>query len=292
VFKQLGLIGCGLMGSSLALALQRAGLVERVSGFSPSPATTALALKMGVIDRVASSAADAASGADLVLLAVPVAATRATLQAITVVIDSGALVMDVGSTKQDVVLGARRALGAQLSRFVPAHPIAGKEHAGIEHASADLYDGCQVVLTPTEDTPQISTERAHALWQALGCRVRRMTPEAHDEAYAAVSHLPHLLAFAMMKAIQDQRRGEAFLTLAGPGFRDFTRIAASEPSVWRDILISNRQAVLEQLDHYQQALNAFESALIAEDAPALRELIAPASQARADWRLGQGSSTD
>ncbi|CAN1532500.1 TyrA Prephenate dehydrogenase [Burkholderiaceae bacterium] len=292
MFKQLGLIGCGLMGGSFALALKRAGLVQTVVGHSQSPASAQKALKLGVVDRVVGTAAEAAQGADLVLVAVPVAAIEATLQAIGPYLSPESLVMDVGSTKQDVVLGARRALGAQLDRFVPAHPIAGKEHAGVEHATADLYDGCQVVLTPTEDTSSISTERAHALWQALGCRVRRMTPEAHDEAYAAVSHLPHLLAFAMMKAIQDQSRGEAFLTLAGPGFRDFTRIAASEPSVWRDILISNRQAVLEQLDHYQQALNAFEAALIAEDAPALRELIASASAARADWRLGQGPSTD
>ena len=292
MFKQLGLIGCGLMGGSFALALKRAGLVQTVVGHSQSPQSGQKALSLGVIDRVVSTAAEAAQGSDLVLVAVPVAAIEATLQAIGPYLANDSLVMDVGSTKQDVVLGARRALGTRLSRFVPAHPIAGKEHAGVEHATADLYDGCQVVLTPTEDTPAASTERAHALWQALGCRVRHMTPEAHDEAYAAVSHLPHLLAFAMMKSMNDQSRGEAFLTLAGPGFRDFTRIAASEPSVWRDILISNRQAVLEQLDHYQQALNAFEAALIAEDAPALRELIATASAARGQWRLGQGSSQD
>ncbi len=292
MFKQLGLIGCGLMGGSFALALKRAGLVQTVVGHSQSPASAQKALKLGVVDRVVNTAAEAAQGADVVLVAVPVAAIEATLQAISPYLSSDSLVMDVGSTKQDVVLGARRALGAQLGRFVPAHPIAGKEHAGVEHATADLYDGCQVVLTPTDDTHPTHTERAHALWQALGCRVRRMTPEAHDEAYAAVSHLPHLLAFAMMKAIQGQSRGEAFLTLAGPGFRDFTRIAASEPSVWRDILISNRQAMLEQLDHFQQALNDFETALIAEDAPALRELIASASAARADWRMGQGPSTD
>ena len=292
MFKQLGLIGCGLMGGSFALALKRAGLVQSVVGHSQSPQSGQKALSLGVVDRVVSTAAEAAQGSDLVLVAVPVAAIEATLQAIGPYLSQDSLVMDVGSTKQDVVLGARRALGAQLGRFVPAHPIAGKEHAGVEHATADLYDGCQVVLTPTEDTPAVSTERAHALWQALGCRVRRMTPEAHDEAYAAVSHLPHLLAFAMMKSMNDQSGGEAFLTLAGPGFRDFTRIAASEPSVWRDILISNRQAVLEQLDHYQQALNAFEAALIAEDAPALRELIATASAARSQWRLGQGSSQD
>ena len=152
MFKQLGLIGCGLMGSSFALVLQRAGLVERVSGFSPSPATTALALKMGVIDRVASSAAEAASGADLVLLAVPVAATRATLQAIAGVIDSHTLVMDVGSTKQDVVLVARETLGQRLPCFVPAHPICGKEVSGVQNADVDLYTGKKVILTPLFET--------------------------------------------------------------------------------------------------------------------------------------------
>lgn len=292
MFKQLGLIGCGLMGGSFALALKRAGLVQTVVGNSQSPASADAALHLGVIDRVAASAAQAAQGADLVLVAVPVAAIEATLRAIGPHLSADCLVMDVGSTKQGVVLGAERALGAQLGRFVPAHPIAGKEHAGVAHASADLYNGCQVVLTPTDDTPPASTERAQALWQALGCRVHRMTPQAHDEAYAAVSHLPHLLAFAAMNALNDQVRGPDLLALAGPGFRDFTRIAASEPSVWRDILIANRPAVLEQLHLYQQALSAFESALVAQDAPALRELITSASAARAAWRLGQGSNND
>lgn len=292
MFKQLGLIGCGLMGGSFALALKRSGLVETVVGYSQSQETTQKALQLGVVDRVVHSPSETVRGADLVLIAVPVAAIESTLQAIGPHLSDHCLVMDVGSTKQDVVMGARRALNAQIGCFVPAHPIAGKEHAGVEHASADLYAGCQVVLTPTQDTPMANTERAQTLWEALGCRVRCMSPEAHDTAYAAVSHLPHLLAFAMMKAIQDQRGGERLLSLAGPGFRDFTRIAASEPSVWRDILISNRQAVLAQLDLYQQALHAFETALITEDAPALRELIATASAARADWRLGQGPRSD
>jgi prephenate dehydrogenase len=292
MFKQLGLIGCGLMGGSFALALKRAGLVDTVVGYSQSQETTLKALQLGVVDRAVNTPSEAARGSDLVLIAVPVAAIESSLQAIGPHLSGHCLVMDVGSTKHDVVMGARRALNHQIGCFVPTHPIAGKEHAGVEHASADLYAGCQVVLTPTQDTPEANTERAQALWQALGCRVRCMSPEAHDKAYAAVSHLPHLLAFAMMKAIQDQQGGEGLLTLAGPGFRDFTRIAASEPRVWRDIFIANRQALMEQLDHYQHALHAFETALIAEDAPALRELIATASAARADWRLGQDPSSD
>jgi prephenate dehydrogenase len=238
VFKQLGLIGCGLMGSSFALALQRAGLVERVSGFSPSPATTALALKMGVIDRVASSAADAASGADLVLLAVPVAATRATLQAIAGVIDSHTLVMDVGSTKQDVVQVARETLGQRLPCFVPAHPICGKEVSGVQHADVDLYTGKKVILTPLPETAPAQLALARQLWQELGSHVSQMSPEAHDAAYAAVSHLPHLLAFSLMHSLQAQAEGEQFMALAGSGFRDFTRIAAT--SCWRNRTCFNK----------------------------------------------------
>jgi prephenate dehydrogenase len=291
VFKQLGLIGCGLMGSSFALALQRAGLVERVSGFSPSPATTALALKMGVIDRVASSAADAASGADLVLLAVPVAATRSTLQAIAGVIDSHTLVMDVGSTKQDVVLVARETLGQRLPCFVPAHPICGKEVSGVQNADVDLYTGTKVVLTPLPETAPAQLALARQLWQALGSQVSQMSPEAHDAAYAAVSHLPHLLAFAMMHSLKQQDQGEQFMALAGSGFRDFTRIAASEPAMWRDILLANRDELLAQSHLFQQSLQALEQLISAGDAAQLHGAITQASEARTRWAKSSDPSS-
>ena len=191
------------------------------------------------------------------------------------------LIMDVGSTKQDVVDAARRALGAQFASFVPAHPNTGKEVAGVSHADAQLYRGAKVVLTPTAETYAPHVERAQALWQALGCQVRVMAPDTHDKAFAAISHLPHLLAFAIMNSVTAQPERDDFLALAGPGFRDFTRIAAGEPTMWRDILHANKCEVIAQAQHFQQALAAFEAALQADDTQALQTLIAQASQARA-----------
>ena len=279
------------MGSSFALALKRAGLVEHVRGFSPSPATTALARKMGVIDRVANSAADAASGADLVLLAVPVAATRTTLQAIAAVIESGTLVMDVGSTKQDVVLVARETLGQRLPCFVPAHPICGKEVSGVQHADVDLYAGKKIILTPLPETAPAQLLLARQLWTALGSHVSDMPADAHDAAYAAVSHLPHLLAFAMMHSLQAQAEGEQFMALAGSGFRDFTRIAASEPAMWRDILLANRDELLAQSHLFQQSLQALEQLITAGDAAQLHSAIRQASESRTRWAQSANSSS-
>lgn len=281
MFEQLGLIGCGLMGGSFALALKKAGLVKRVVGYSKSPTTTERARQMGVIDVEAPSALLAVAGADIVLLAVPVAATGSTLKSIKHLITNDMLVMDVGSTKADVVQAARSALGPQLGSFVPAHPITGKELAGVEHADANLYRGAKVVLTPTERTLTAQLHKAQLLWLALGCEVSSMSPQAHDAAFAAVSHLPHLLAFAMMHSITGQLHGEEFLQLAGPGFRDFSRIAAADPKIWRDILRANRDEVLEQLQHYRHALHAFEDALQGDDAQALERMIEHASAARA-----------
>ena len=228
MFEQLGLIGCGLMGGSFALALKKAGLVKRVVGYSKSPTTTERARQLGVIDVEAPSALLAAAGADIVLLAVPVAATEATLKAIKHLVTPQVLIMDVGSTKADVVQAAQRALRDQFGSFVPAHPITGREVSGVEHAEADLYRGRQVILTPTERTLTAQLRRAEELWTQLGSRVSSMSPESHDAAFAAVSHLPHLLAFAMLSSIIGQPKGDELLALAGPGFRDFTRIAASD----------------------------------------------------------------
>lgn len=284
-FEQLGLIGCGLMGGSFALALKKAGLVKRVVGYSKSPSTTERARQMGVIDVEAPSALLAVSGADLVLLAVPVSATEATFKAIRHLITRDTLVMDVGSTKREVIDAARRVLKDQVGVFVPAHPIAGKELAGVEHADAELYAGRQVILTPIERTLTTQLDKAQQVWTALGCHVKQMSPEAHDAAYAAVSHLPHLIAFALMNAIHEQKQGQEFLSLAGPGFRDFTRIAASDPSVWRDILMSNKEELLAQSKQFQRALHALEVAISAGDPDALEALIDTASSTRAHWRM-------
>lgn len=285
MFEQLGLIGCGLMGGSFALALKQAGLVKRVAGYSKSPSTMQRARELGVIDVDAPSALLAVSGADIVLLAVPVAATEDTFKAMRHLVGPQTLVMDVGSTKTDVVAAARRALKEQLAGFVPAHPIAGKERAGVDHAEATLYRGRQVILTPLPETAAEQVERARQVWTALGSQVRLMSPEAHDAAYATVSHLPHLLAFAAMNAIEGQPQAREFLELAGPGFRDFTRIAASDPSVWRDILMANQAEVLRQSEHFRAALDALQAAMRSGNAEALRSLIQRASDARAQWQL-------
>jgi len=273
------------MGGSFALALKRAGLVRRVVGFSPSQATRQRSLEMQVIDAVALSADQAAQGSDLVLLAVPVAATQSTLAALAGALSPQALLMDVGSTKRDVVQAAALALGDKLATFVPAHPIAGKEVAGVAHADVDLYTGCQVILTPTGHTGTTQLAQAQALWAALGAHVRTMSALDHDSAFAAVSHLPHMLAFAAMNAVNAQAQAAQFLSLAGPGFRDFTRIAASDPAVWRDILHANRDQLLLQSQHLREALQAFETALAQDDSEALQALITAASQSRAAWSL-------
>ncbi|MEY2844155.1 MAG: hypothetical protein RI920_2192 [Pseudomonadota bacterium] len=283
MFNQLGLIGCGLMGGSFALALKKAGLVKRVVGYSKSPSTVEKARRMGVIDVSAESALLAVSGSDIVLVAVPVAATEATFKAIRHLVDPTVLLMDVGSTKRDVVDAARRVLKERLPAFVPAHPIAGKEVAGIEHADATLYQGRKTILTPLEQTDPRLVQKATDVWAAVGCQVLKMTPEHHDEAFAAVSHLPHLLAFAYLNALKDQNRGAEYLSLAGPGFRDFSRIAASDPTIWRDILLSNREEVLRQSEAFRQAL---ERQMRDWNGPALQQLIQEASDARSGWQLG------
>jgi prephenate dehydrogenase len=287
MFQQLGLIGCGLMGGSFALALKRAGLVRRVVGYSKSPTTTDLARKLGVIDTAAESALLAVAGSDIVLLAVPVAATETSLKTIRHLVEPGVLLMDVGSTKRDVVDAARRVLREQLPAFVPAHPIAGKEASGIHHADADLFRGRQVILTPLPQTAPQALQKATDVWSAIGAQVLRMTPENHDAAFAAVSHLPHLLAFAYFSGVVNQPAGLDYLALAGPGFRDFTRIAASNPEVWRDILVANREEVLKQVQHFRHALEALELALRTGNAEALEDLIRGPSEGRASWQMGQ-----
>ena len=293
MFNQLGLIGCGLMGGSFALALKRAGLVKRVVGYSKSPSTTVRARKLGVIDLEAESALLAVSGADIVLIAVPVAATENTFKAIRHLVEPGVLVMDVGSTKRDVVDAARRVLRERVPSFVPAHPIAGKEAAGIQHADAALFSGRQVILTPIAQTDADLVQRATDVWSAIGAQVLKMTPENHDAAFAAVSHLPHLLAFAYFSAIAHQPAGRDYLSLAGPGFRDFTRIAASDPAVWRDILVANREEVLKQSQRFRHALDALEHVMRSGNAEALEDLIRGAAEGRASWQMGapRGSGT-
>jgi prephenate dehydrogenase len=286
MFNQLGVIGCGLMGGSFALALKRAGLVKRVIGYSKSPSTTERAKKLGIIDVAAESALLAVSGSDIVLIAVPVAATETTFKAIRHLVEPGVLFMDVGSTKRDVVDAARRVLRERVASFVPAHPIAGKEVSGIQHADPGLYSGRQVILTPLPQTAPELVQKATDVWAALGSQVLRMSPENHDAAFAAVSHLPHLLAFAYFSSVVNQPAGKDFLSLAGPGFRDFTRIAASSPETWRDVLVANREEVLKQSQRFRRALDALEHVMREGNADALEGLIRAPAEGRANWHMG------
>ncbi len=272
------------MGGSVALALKRAGLVKQVVGYSKSPSTTDRARKLGVIDVAAPSALLAISGADLVLIAVPVSASEAIFKTIRHGVSPQMLVMDVGSTKQDVIDAAERGLLDRAVRFVPAHPVAGKEVAGIEHADADLFVGRTVVLTPTRITLHSNVLRARQMWAGVGAKVVTMTAREHDSAFAAVSHLPHLLAFAFANGIAQQPEGARFLELAGPGFRDFTRIAGGDPSVWRDIFLSNRGQILAQAEVFRSALALLESTLSTGNPQALEALIVQANRTRTEWQ--------
>jgi prephenate dehydrogenase len=289
-FERLALIGCGLMGGSFALALRQAGLVQHITGFSASERTRQRALELGVIDQACRSVADAVQGADLVLLAVPVGAMHSSFAAMRDALAPQALLMDVGSTKYDVIAAAQANLGERLNCLVPAHPIAGKEVAGIEHAEGNLYQERRTILTPLPHNSIRQIKMASEVWTAIGSHVSHMTPEAHDATFAAVSHLPHLLAFAAVNALTAQAQGAAFLEMAGPGFRDFSRIAASDPAVWRDILGANQAEVLTQLAHFRSALDAFENALKQGDTAALQQLIQQASDVRSAWTLQAGNA--
>jgi prephenate dehydrogenase len=292
MFQQLGVIGCGLMGGSFALALKRAGLVQRVVGYSKSPSTTEKARRLGVIDIAAESALLAVAGSDIVLISVPVDASESTFKAIRHLVEPPMLVMDVGSTKRDVVDAARRVLKDKVASFVPAHPIAGKESSGVANSDASIFAGRQVILTPIHQTDPVLVQKATDVWSALGSQVLHMSPENHDAAYAAVSHLPHLLAFAYFNTISGQPSGRDYLSLAGPGFRDFTRIAASNPKVWRDVLLANREEILKQAQLLRITLDAWEHMLKNGNADALEDMIRQASSARSQWHIPSKSGSN
>jgi prephenate dehydrogenase len=219
-----------------------------------------------------------------------VAASEGTFKSIRHLVNPGVLFMDVGSTKRDVVDAARRVLKERLPSFVPAHPIAGREVAGIEHADPTLYQGRKVILTPLHQTDPTLVQKATDVWAAVGCQVLKMSPEHHDAAFAAVSHLPHLLAFAYMNAMAEQPAGQEYLSLAGPGFRDFSRIAASDPTIWRDILLSNREEILRQSEAFRRALEELERQMRDWNGPELQTLIESASTSRSQWQLNPKST--
>lgn len=277
---RLALLGCGLLGGSAAAAWRDARVVSEVVAFDRDPAACAEATRLGIADRIAATPAEAVREADLVLLAVPVGAMGEVMAACTDALPGHAWITDVGSTKGSVIAAARRALGAALPRFVPGHPIAGGELPGVVHASARLFDRKLFIATPTEATSPAALEAVEALWGAAGARVLRMDAAEHDAVFAAVSHLPHLLAFALVARIASEPDGEHKLGFAGAGFRDFTRIAASSPEMWRDVCLANGPAIAAELAGYRALLDELQGALEQGDAARLEAVFGLASRTR------------
>ena len=281
------IVGVGLIGGSFALDLKKKGLVGRVTGVGRSRANLEKALALGIIDAIGESAAEAVRDADLVLLAVPVGAMAALFSEIASGLPAGCVVTDAGSTKQDVVTVARAGLGEHIGQFVPGHPIAGAETSGAAAARLGLYHHKPCVLTPLPDTRPAAVERVQALWQACGARVSLMDPSRHDQVFAAVSHLPHLVAFTLMEELAGRPDAETYFRHAGSGFRDFTRIAGSHPEMWRDICVANQRALVVELDAFIAKLSEVRARLAAGDSQALEALFGRARDARLHWIKGK-----
>lgn len=283
--------GVGLIGGSFAAALRGAGRVGRVLGLGRGRANLERALALGIIDEVVTDPAAAAARADVVLLAVPVAQTAAVLASLRPGLRPGCLVTDGGSTKVEVIAQARAVLGEAIACFVPAHPVAGAERSGVEAARADLYAGRRVILTPLAENAAHALAQARDLWAACGARVSDMDPLRHDQVLGLVSHLPHVLAFALVDLIATDPAGAELFAFAGAGFRDFTRIAGSSPEMWRDIVASNRAPVLDGIARLRERLDALHAAIGAGDDAAVEAVFARARAARGQYLGGADPRT-
>jgi prephenate dehydrogenase len=277
---RLAVIGVGLIGGSFALALKQAQKVSHVVGVGRNRANLDVARERRIIDSIAPDAATAAHDADVVLVATPVGQFPSVFAQLK---DSKALITDGGSTKRDVVAAARAALGTKIAQFIPGHPVAGAEKSGAGAASADLFKARRVVLTPLKENGASAVAQIQSLWEACGARVTRLDPDEHDAVLAAVSHLPHLLAYALVHDIAGRGNAEQLFSYAAGGFRDFTRIASSHPEMWRDICIANRDALLAEVTRYSTQLGLVEKLLQAGDARALEKLFTEARDARDRW---------
>jgi len=285
-FGRVAVIGVGLIGGSFALALKAAGACTSVVGVGRNPDNMLVAKDRGIVDSIEPDAAAAVRGADLVLVATPVAQFAALFARILPSLSPSALVMDAGSTKQDVVAAARSVLGDRIGQFVPAHPIAGAEHSGAAAAKADLYLGKRVILAPLPENPPALVQKAVEAWEACGARLSRMSAAEHDAVFAAVSHLPHVLAFALVQEFAQRANSGQLFGFAAGGFRDFTRIASSHPEMWRDICVANREALLAELDRYVERLRALRVPLAAADGQGLQAVFDEARNARGRWLAG------
>ena len=277
------IVGVGLIGGSFALALRQAGAARHIVGMERSLEALNRALALGIVDSITTSAQEALEAADLVLLAAPVAQTGPILASLLPYLEPGTVITDAGSTKGDVVATARAILGARVGQFVPGHPIAGRESNGPDAAIPDLYRGKKVVITPLPENAAGDIGLVAAAWRLCGALVHTLTPGQHDTVFAAVSHLPHLLAFTLVDDIARKPHAEQLFQYAASGFRDFTRIAGASPEMWRDISLANRDALLGELDAYLAQLTALRAKLAAGDGPGLEAVYANARSARRAW---------
>ena len=282
-FQRVAIIGVGLIGGSFALALKQAKACAHVAGAGRDPANLELALERGIIDSIHQDAAAAADGADLVLLATPVAQYPKLLAQVAKKLKPGALVTDAGSTKRDVIAAARTALEGRIGQFVPAHPIAGAEKSGAGAASAELFRGRRVVLTPLAENKEEAVAKIDQAWSSCGARTERMGAEEHDAVLAAVSHLPHLLAFALVDDIVGRKNAAQLFSFAAGGFRDFTRIASSHPEMWRDICVANSDRLLAELEAFSAKLAEIGRLVRERDGESLEKIFARAREARNSW---------
>ena len=283
MFDKVVIVGVGLIGGSFALGLKAAGAARRIVGLERSPAALARARELGIVDEACGEPEPALRGADLVLIAAPVAQTPAILRSLLPWLETRTVVTDAGSTKADVVANARAVLGERIGQFVPGHPIAGRESNGPDAAIPDLYRGKKVVLSPLPENAQADVERVAGAWRACGAIVHALAPGEHDKVFAAVSHLPHLLAYALVDDIANKPHAGLLFQYAASGFRDFTRIAGSSPEMWRDISLANREALLGELDAYLAQLSGLRARLAAADGPGLEAVYGNAQRARRAW---------
>ncbi|MEO5862106.1 MAG: prephenate dehydrogenase/arogenate dehydrogenase family protein [Burkholderiales bacterium] len=283
VIKKLALFGIGLIGGSFALALRRAGAAQHIVGVGRSQNNLDDALRLGIIDQATTDSVQAVQGADFVMLATPVGQMEGLLGAIAPHLSSNPVITDGGSTKQDVVAYARTKLGKNFPRFVPGHPIAGTEKSGATAADGELYCGRKVILTPESDTDRAAIEAVRGSWRACLAEVHLMRPAEHDAVFAAISHLPHLLAFSLVDWMARKPNHRALFQFAAGGFRDFTRIASSSPEMWRDICLANRSALLAELADYRAELALLQDCLERSDAEQLETLFSRARATRDDW---------
>ncbi len=279
-FKRLAIIGVGLIGGSLARALRRAGKRIEIVGYGRNHLNLQRALELGVIDRFETRLADAVHDADMIVVAVPVGAMGRVLRELAPHISADAVVTDVGSTKASVIADARAALGDALPSFVPGHPVAGNENRGVEASTAGLFEDRAVLLTPVAETRPVAIARVRAMWQAAGARVLEMEAEHHDRILAATSHLPHVLAYTLVDTLVRMDDSEEIFNYAAGGFRDFTRIASSDPVMWRDICLANRNAILAAMGQYRQSLDEVMQAIERGDGAALARLFERAKAVR------------